>query len=167
MNSHLFFSIYVYIFLFSALLYNSNTSRGLASADPIWKPFTRRRMQQQDSAEFFEMLMGSFCAHLAKIFPLMDLAVTLKCKSCNAEPSSLELCRTRRRSTTEAAQELHVGVRALLHREARQLLYHPAEERAGHRPLIYRPLHRKIHAAAGHRIRRCMIRTPSLDGAEA
>jgi hypothetical protein len=104
MNSHLFFSIYVYIFLCSTLLYNRNTSRGLASADPMWKPFTRQRIQQQDSAEFFEMLTGSFCAHLANMFPLMDLAVTLKCRSCNTEPSSLELCRTRQQPTTEAAQ---------------------------------------------------------------
>jgi hypothetical protein len=149
MNSHLFFSIYVYIFLSSTLLYNRNTSRGLASADQTWKPFTRKRMQQQDSAEFFEMLMKASSPRLANIFPLLDLAVTLECKSCNAEPSSLELCRTRRRSTSEAAQELHVGVRDLLHREARPLLYHPAGEWAEHPPHSYRSLHRKIRVAAG------------------
>jgi hypothetical protein len=167
MNSHLFSSIYVYIFLSSTLLYNRNTSRGLASADPMWKPFTRKRIQQQDSAEIFELGMESFCAHPANIFPLMDLAVTLECRSCNAEPSPLEPCGTRQRSTTEAAQELHVGVRALLHREARQLLYHPAGEWAEHPPRSYRPLQRTIHTAAGHRIRRCMICTPSLDEAKA
>jgi hypothetical protein len=164
MNSHLFFSIYVYIFLPSTLLYNRNTSRGLASADLMWKPFTRKRIQQQDSAEFFELLMESFCAHLANIFPLLDLAVTLECRSCNTEPSSLELCRTRRRSTTEAAQELHVGVRALLHREARQLLYHPAGERAEHPPCSYRPLYRTIRVSDTNERVPAAARTEALRG---
>jgi hypothetical protein len=61
-------------------------------------------------SEFFERLVGSFCPFLANIFPLMDLTVTFECKICNAEPSSLEVCATRPRSTTEAAQELNVGV---------------------------------------------------------
>jgi hypothetical protein len=42
-------------------------------------------MQQQDCAEFFEMLMESFCPSLASIFPLLSLNVTYKCRDCNAE----------------------------------------------------------------------------------
>jgi hypothetical protein len=42
-------------------------------------------MQQQDCAEFFEMLTGSFCPSLASIFPLLSLNVTYKCRDCNAE----------------------------------------------------------------------------------